>query len=194
MSASKLQKTSIIIPNLLVNQILIALLGGLMLVLGGCASDPVRQSRVPVEDRSTQPETVPGPVTPRPTPGKKPSARDTVVLTAQSMLGRPYRYGGTGPRSFDCSGLVWFSYGRAGIDIPRTAQQQFHAAQRIRRRQLEPGDLIFFDIGGTKISHVGIYVGEGEFVHAPSSGKQVSMESLDNPYWRDRIIGTGHYF
>ena len=118
----------------------------------------------------------------------------TVVETARQMLGRPYRAGGDGPRGFDCSGLVRYSYGRAGIALPRTSAAQYSAARPVARGALQPGDLLFFDINGQRASHVGIYVGDGRFVHAPSTGKRVSVESLDNPYWRRRIIGAGHYF
>ena len=118
----------------------------------------------------------------------------TVVETAQRMLGTPYRSGGGSPRGFDCSGLVSYSYARAGIALPRTAAEQFAAAKAIGPRELQPGDLVFFKINGRSVSHVGIYIGQGRFVHAPGSGKLVSLESLDNPYWRQRIIAAGHYF
>lgn len=156
----------------------------LVALLGGCASDPKVVPRATID-------------LPPPQPSSQPAldpARKRVVETAQNQIGRPYKYGGNGPRSFDCSGLVRFSYARAGISVPRTAVQQYRGAQRISSRYLQPGDLVFFDIGGPKISHVGIYVGGGRFVHAPSKGKQVSVESLDHPYWRERIVGTGHYF
>lgn len=153
---------------------LLALLG-LLALLSGCASRPVAP---------------PGAALPPAADG----ARLTVVEAARNMLGAPYRPGGTSPRGFDCSGLVSYSHGHAGIPVPRTAREQFSAAKPVGRRDLLPGDLVFFNTEGRWVSHVGIYVGEGLFVHAPSSGKQVSLESLDNPYWRRRIIGAGHYF
>lgn len=121
-------------------------------------------------------------------------ARTTVVSVAHDMLGVPYRPGGSTPRGFDCSGLVSYSHGHAGIPVPRTAREQYARAKPVGRRDLLPGDLVFFNTEGRWVSHVGIYVGDGRFVHAPSSGKQVALESLDNPYWRRRIIGAGHYF
>ena len=146
-------------------------LGLLYLLLSGCA---------------TQPPTVPV--------GQYSGARATVVQTAQRMLGAPYRAGGSTPRGFDCSGLANYSYSNAGIPIPRTAAEQFHTSHPTSRQHLQPGDLVFFNTEGRKISHVGIYVGDGQFVHAPGVGKRVSLESLNNTYWRRRIRGSGHYF
>lgn len=110
------------------------------------------------------------------------------------MLGTPYRAGGASPRGFDCSGFVRYSFNEAGIHIPRTSAQQYTQSQKISQQELQPGDLVFFNIRGRKISHVGIYLGQGQFIHAPSSGKAVSIDSLNNPYWKARIRGTGHYF
>lgn len=136
-----------------------------------------------------------GCVTPRLLPPQRAEpGRAAVVETAQRMLGIPYRAGGASPRGFDCSGLVRYSFGKVGIPVPRTAAEQFARARPVKQRALQPGDLVFFNIGGRRISHVGIYVGERRFVHAPSIGKQVSIDSLDNPYWRRRMVGAGHYF
>lgn len=151
-----------------------------LLVLSGCATRPPVTVITPADTRDA-----------RPLPS---GPRLAVVEAAKRMVGAPYRYGGSSPRGFDCSGLVSFSFAQAGIQVPRTADRQFRASQPLGDRGLLPGDLLFFDIGGRRISHVGIYVGEGRFVHAPSTGKQVSVESLANPYWRDRVVGTGHYF
>ncbi|MBI5461071.1 MAG: C40 family peptidase, partial [Gammaproteobacteria bacterium] len=87
-----------------------------------------------------------------------------------------------------------FVYGNAGIAIPRTATEQFSAAHPTSQHRLQPGDLVFFNTEGRKISHVGIYVGAGQFVHAPGAGKRVSRDSLNDTYWRRRIRGSGHYF
>lgn len=120
--------------------------------------------------------------------------RQYVVRTAQSMIGKPYRYGGTSPsKGFDCSGLVQYSHRVAGISVPRTTGQQHSGARPVSLSQLQPGDLLFFRIEG-KTGHVGIYLGEGRFVHAPSSGKHVSITTLDNSYWSKRLIGAGNYY
>lgn len=153
------------------NWLLLAGLGLLYLLLNGCASQPASWVAPAL-----------------------PAARTSVAETAQNMVGAPYRPGGSSPRGFDCSGLVSYSYGRAGIAVPRTAAQQFAHAKPVGRRPLEPGDLLFFNTEGRKVSHVGIYIGHRRFVHAPGSGKQVMLESLDNPYWHRRMTGAGHYF
>lgn len=120
--------------------------------------------------------------------------RRQVVATAHAMLGRPYRYGGTNPsRGFDCSGLVYYTHGKAGLRVPRTSQAQLEAVQPIAVSDVRPGDLVFFEIG-SKPGHVGIYVGDGEFIHAPSSGKRVTKTRLSDPYWRERVVGAGHYY
>jgi cell wall-associated NlpC family hydrolase len=107
---------------------------------------------------------------------------------AAQLVGKPYRYGGANPSTgFDCSGLIQWSYAQAGRKLPRSTDDQRVAAERIRASELRKGDLIFFDQEGKKNSHVAIYVGEGEFVHAPSSGKRVRRDRLDAPYWKKHI-------
>ena len=92
----------------------------------------------------------------------------SIVETALAYRGVPYRNGGSDPKGFDCSGLVQYAYGQAGIRVPRTTAQQFGAATRIDRREARPGDLLFFRISRT-VSHVGIYIGNGEMIHAPAA-------------------------
>jgi murein DD-endopeptidase len=118
-------------------------------------------------------------------------ARAEILAGAHAMLGRPYRYGGASPRGFDCSGLVYYTYSRAGIRVPRTTAEQFLQAKRVGRRQLRPGDLLFFRLGSRRVSHVAIYKGAGEFIHAPSTGKHVMTGSLEDRYWRERFAGGG---
>jgi len=117
----------------------------------------------------------------------------TVVDHAREMLGTPYRYGGTSPRGFDCSGLVSYAYQQAGIQVPRTSSDQYRYAQKVPLHSLLPGDLLFFRLQPPKVSHVAIYDRDGIFIHAPSSGKEVSYASLDNPYWREHLIGAGRF-
>jgi len=121
------------------------------------------------------------------------AARQDVVRAAARQIGTPYRYGDNGRRGFDCSGLVQYAHHQAGVEIPRTTSAQWAAARRPDRRHLLPGDLLFFSIGEKKARHVGIYEGDGMFIHAPSSGKAVGRASLDNPYWQNRLIGTGTF-
>ena len=116
-----------------------------------------------------------------------------LITTARRMLGTPYRYGGAGPDGFDCSGLVRYVYRHAGIQVPRTSSEQFRQATAIDLANLQPGDLLFFRLAPPKVSHVAIYDRQGRFIHAPSSGKQVSYASLDNPYWRKHLVGAGRF-
>lgn len=124
--------------------------------------------------------------------------RRALLRIVRGSLGSPYRYGGSSPRGFDCSGLVHYAHSQVGIEVPRTAQQQARQARLVRRAALRPGDLLFFDLGDDraappKVHHVGIYEGEGRFIHAPSAGKRVSRGSLDNPYWRSRLRSAGSF-
>lgn len=112
---------------------------------------------------------------------------------ATQMLGKPYRYGGASPRGFDCSGLVYYAYHKAGYRVPRTSRQQYNDSLPVKPDHIREGDLLFFRIEG-KVSHVGVYLGDNRFIHAPSSGKRVSIASLDEPYWKQRLIKTGRFF
>ncbi|HEX5513649.1 MAG TPA: C40 family peptidase [Gammaproteobacteria bacterium] len=123
-------------------------------------------------------------------PANTASSGEQIAARALAMNGKPYRYGGSGPSGFDCSGLVHFAHREAGISVPRTTESQFRQARPVSPTALQPGDLLFFRIAG-KVSHVGLYAGDGRFVHAPSSGKRVEVVALDHPYWRRQLVGTG---
>jgi cell wall-associated NlpC family hydrolase len=110
------------------------------------------------------------------------------VAFAREMIGKPYRYAGDTPAGFDCSGLVRYSYGRAGISMPRATPAQRNATALISVRSLRPGDLLFFDQEGKKSSHVGIYLGDGRFVHAPSTGGRVRTDSLSAEFWKKHFV------
>lgn len=113
------------------------------------------------------------------------------LAAAAAVVGTPYRYGGDSPAGFDCSGLVYYAYLQAGKRPPRTTTEQYRLTRRVPVSGLRPGDLVFFTIDGPKVSHVGIYAGDGRFIHAASSGKSVAYASLANPYWRERLTGAG---
>ena len=113
---------------------------------------------------------------------------DRAAQTAASMVGKPYKYGGSNPAGFDCSGLVQFSFRQAGISLPRSTEEQRRAARKVRASGLQPGDLLFFDQEGKKHSHVGIYLGDGRFVHAPSSGGRVRTDSLSAEFWKKHFV------
>ena len=120
----------------------------------------------------------------------KPGIGQQAATVALGQVGGPYRYGGSSPSGFDCSGLVQFAYARAGKSIPRTTAAQFSTLTPVAIGQIRVGDLLFFDIAG-KMSHVGLYVGGGRFVHAPSSGKAVTVDALTTDYYRDALIRAG---
>lgn len=138
---------------------------GLSLLLGGCAAPSVR-------------------------PAKPPLSGHPIVREAVRLTGVPYRYGGESLRGFDCSGLVYYVHKRLGIPIPRTAEAQWRACRHVKRAQ--PGDLVFFRPPKQKI-HVGIYLGDNRFVHAPATGKRVRIEAL-NGYWRRCYLGAGRFW
>lgn len=110
-----------------------------------------------------------------------------VLMRAIGLVGTPYVYGGNSQAGgFDCSGLVDFVFlDAAGVRLPRSTRELIALdAPRIERESLQPGDLVFFNPGGGRTNHIGIYVGEGRFVHAPSSGGTVRLDFLDSEYWR----------
>jgi cell wall-associated NlpC family hydrolase len=121
-----------------------------------------------------------------------PAAANAVLMRAISLVGTPYRYGGNTPAGgFDCSGLVNYVYrDMLDLKLPRTSSALAgYQGPRIAPRQLTAADLVFFGSGGN-VSHVGIYIGEGRFVHAPSTGGTVRLDHLDGPYWRDHYSGA----
>ncbi|MDO4905855.1 MAG: C40 family peptidase [Lautropia sp.] len=118
-------------------------------------------------------------------------AADKVTMQAMAQVGRPYRWGGSAPgEGFDCSGLVQYVYREAlGIELPRTSREMSTHGTSVKRDALAPGDLVFFQTSRRPNSHVGIYIGDGRFVHAPSSGSLVRVESMDKRYWTRRFNG-----
>jgi murein DD-endopeptidase len=112
---------------------------------------------------------------------------DRAASHAAKMVGKPYRYGGSSPAGFDCSGLVQFSYRQAGIALPRSTDQQRSISRAVKLADLRRGDLLFFNQEGKKYGHLGIYLGDGKFIHAPSSGKAVRSDRLDSPYWKKHL-------
>ncbi|MBN8440365.1 NlpC/P60 family protein [Thauera sp. UPWRP] len=119
-------------------------------------------------------------------------AAGELVDEAMGYLGIRYRFGGTSPETgLDCSGLVMNVFRNAiGLDLPRTASEMARMGDNIGRQELKPGDLVFFNTMRRAFSHVGIYLGDGQFVHAPSSGGKVRVESMANSYWAQRFNGA----
>lgn len=116
----------------------------------------------------------------------------TVINTAMGMIGIPYRFGGTSAETgFDCSGFVRAIYqDTMGHLLPRKADDQAKATQKIDKKELKPGDLVFFNTMRRTFSHVGIYVGDGQFIHSPSKGKSVRVENMNTSYWAKRFNGA----
>ncbi len=159
-----------------------ALLCGALLAVTGCGGSKPQALRT-------------APPAPRDWPvvqADDPAAATSVLMRAIGLVGTPYRYGGNTPESgFDCSGLVTYVY-RDMLDLrlPRTSRELAQVqGPKIEPRRLAPADLVFFGSRGN-VTHVGIYVGEGRFVHAPSTGGTVRLDHLDGPYWRDHYTGA----
>ena len=125
-------------------------------------------------------------------PENLPRKRSIIVQHALNSIGTPYKWGGESPETgFDCSGLVVFTHKKAGIILPRTAKDQFKSGKTVLRQDLQTADLVFFTPPDrSKSFHVGIYIGEGLFVHAPGRGRQVSVVDLNHPYFKKHYIGS----
>jgi hypothetical protein len=123
------------------------------------------------------------------------SLRVELVKTAKRFLGVPYRWGGEDRKNgFDCSGLTMVSYRLNGLNLPRNSRMQFKAGQYVAKKNLQQGDLVFFATkGGKRVTHVGMYVGRGKFIHAPRTGKTVRIASLSNSYWQKTYVGGKAY-
>nr|WP_238946291.1 C40 family peptidase [Vandammella animalimorsus] len=115
-----------------------------------------------------------------------------VVVTAMGYLGKPYSYGESSLQGgFDCSGFVLSLFQRTlGHTLPRTAADQARATQAIAKKELRPGDLVFFNTMRRQFSHVGIYIGEGRFIHSPRAGSRIRVESMEKAYWQSRFNGA----
>ncbi|WP_163098194.1 C40 family peptidase [Acidithiobacillus ferrianus] len=116
---------------------------------------------------------------------------DAVLVNAIAQIGKSYRWGGENPRTgFDCSGLIQYVLGRAGVSIPRTSFAQAAALPTVRVGRIRPGDLVFFNTMGQPFSHVGIYIGGDRFVSALNRQQGVAVQSLRAPYWAQRLDGV----
>jgi len=118
------------------------------------------------------------------------SVRHRAALAAIKQVGTPYRYGGANERGFDCSGLVYYAYSKAGRSLPRTTGGLWQTLEPVTVRNLKVGDVLFFDIEG-KVAHVGLYLGGRRFVHAPASGREVAIASLESDFYKAALIRGG---
>ena len=122
-----------------------------------------------------------------------PRIAGAVVDMATTFLGTPYRWGGTTPRAFDCSGFVRYCYKKMGVSLPRTAREQFKAGMRVAGNALRAGDLIFFDMMKGYVSHVGMYIGGGKFIHAANPRRGVRIDRISSPAYSKHIVGARRY-
>ncbi|HSQ89925.1 C40 family peptidase [Romboutsia sp.] len=114
-----------------------------------------------------------------------------IVNLAKAQLGKPYVWGAEGPSSFDCSGLTYYIYGKNGIKLPRVSRDQYSAGTHVSSSNLKPGDLLFSSTNGSgNITHVGIYIGNGEMIHAPKPGDVVQKTSINSSYWQKAYVGA----
>ncbi|HYB33793.1 MAG TPA: C40 family peptidase [Steroidobacteraceae bacterium] len=126
-------------------------------------------------------------------PPAEPQVAAAIVRVAIALVGTPYHFGGADEAGFDCSGLTVYVYERVGLTIPRTAAEQQRAAYPVPRAQLAPGDLVFFRIRSRSVDHVGVYSGDGRFVHAPRAGQAVSFADLDSGFYAQHLAGGGRF-
>lgn len=152
---------------------------GLMLLLTACATaplpKPLRAGHAPL---AVAPDAV-----------AAPAAAAALVSAAMSMVGQPYRYGGAAPGGFDCSGLVVYAAGSAGLRVPRTTSEQLLVGTAVPRADLRAGDLVFMHLKAKQL-HVGIAVDAARFVHAPATGKRVRVDSLDAPAYARAFLSA----
>lgn len=154
----------------------------LALLLGACAGTP----------RMTTPQgaaAASSPIAPRLPPNGSLDARDAMIDNALAMLGQPYRWGGAAPGGFDCSGLVFYAAAGAGVHLPRTASEQRLSGAAVSLKHLEPGDLIFMHLSHKEL-HVGIALDNSRFIHAPSSGGRVRIDSIAAAPYAGGFIGA----
>jgi cell wall-associated NlpC family hydrolase len=153
----------------------------LAVLTAGCAAPP----------RDTVPSRLDPTAAPRARTEATPQvAVPALVATAETYLGVPYRYGGVSRDGLDCSGLVMSVYRKHDIQLPRTSAQQFRVGRPVAPSALRAGDLVFFANGRGRVNHVGIYAGQGRFIHASTSRHAVRYDSLREGYFRDRFAGA----
>jgi cell wall-associated NlpC family hydrolase len=155
----------------------------------GCAAKGTVATPRPFPGAVTPPRSAP----PESEPSQPASIQPGVVPLALSLRGTPYRNGGSDPSGFDCSGFVQWVFAREGRVLPREVRQQYGMGTTVNRDDVEAGDLVFFETVSPGASHVGIALGGGAFVHAPSSRGVVRVEQYTAGYWAERWVGARRY-
>ena len=174
------------------------LLVALAVMTGACAAKNSGAPRPRPFPGAALPPAQTEPAAPAPDAPQAPEARQAlqalqappVIYTALGFLGIPYRNGGTDPAGFDCSGFVQYVFAQHGLALPREVKDQYRFGHEIEMQDARPGDLIFFETVSRGASHVGMIVGDGRFVHAPSSRGVVRVEAYVANYWSNRIVGA----
>jgi cell wall-associated NlpC family hydrolase len=175
--------------------IVVALAMGL--AAGACGAGKAPASPQPFPRPGAAPPAAPRPV---PAPAGTPASAATtlgeqVLESARAQLGVPYHFGGSAPATgFDCSGLIQYVFETHHMDLPRTVGEQYGRGIKVAIQDVRAGDLVFFSTTGPGPTHVGIAVGNGQFIHAPTSNGVVRIEHYDLPYWHDRLIGARRMF
>lgn len=118
------------------------------------------------------------------------ASRSKVVTTAYSQMGKAYRLGGASPaKGFDCSGLLYWAYRKNGVNVPRVSHEQARAGTAVSPSRARPGDIVVFRTSARSL-HTGMYIGNNSFIHSPSTGGRVRIESMDVNYWKKRLVAV----
>jgi cell wall-associated NlpC family hydrolase len=165
-------------------------------LLAGCGPLPPRPAPLP-ETVSAAP--APAAVAQMPPPAPAVAAAEyeegaAIAGFAAALVGSPYHFGGADAGGFDCSGLALYVHEQVGLAIPRTAAEQLRAARPVPLTLLSPGDLVFFRIRSRHVNHVGVYTGDGRFVHAPHAGRAVTYADLSNGYYARHLASAGRFW
>ena len=170
----------------------VAALLALASITGACASsNNARPRPFPLPSGAGENPTVQIPEPPAvPAPPRAAAPEDrSLIATALSFRGTPYRNGGSDPSGFDCSGFIQYVFAQVGLGLPREVHEQYKVGKKLDEDDLKPGDLVFFHTVSKGASHVGLMVGDDQFVHAPSSKGVVRVEHLSSSYWAPRFVG-----
>jgi len=155
------------------------------LLLAACGALPPQPTSAPPSP-APQPPLQPAPA--------RPDTGAQIAALATALVGTPYHFGGADQGGFDCSGLALYVHERVGLAIPRTAAAQQRAAHAVPLAQLAPGDLVFFRIRSRSVDHVGVYAGDGRFVHAPRAGLAVAYADLTHGFYAQHLAAAGRFW